>query len=91
MLTGGGVIFAKHDCGSYTARHSQSPKPSCGSGTWQRHFLKNMSQKYLTLVFLWHMLKPGVEWSYGVEPWRGEVFGVVFWSGILECFFGVEF
>ena len=40
-----------------------------------------------------HMLRSGAEWSYGVEPWSGVVFGLVFWSGVLECCFfsGVEF
>ena len=47
------------------------------------------------------MLKPGVEWSYGVESWSGVVFlewffwsvffGVEFWSGFLESNFGVSF
>ena len=32
------------------------------------------------------MLKPGVEWSYAVEPWSGVACGVVLWSGILERF-----
>ena len=32
------------------------------------------------------MLKPGVEWSYAVEPWSEVACGVVFWSGILERF-----
>ena len=38
------------------------------------------------------MLKPGVEWRYGVEPWSGVVFwSVFFWSGFLEWNFEVVF